>query len=126
MGISLFGLFLLHWLSLSLVIVFESLNCHAELVSASHREPALVFHREPSLVFHREPSLVLVRSQILKRVQDDSGGVEPGNRVEEAASRFLFCCFHCFANGQWLTANGGCLVVQINTAKIQLYFVLTK
>ena len=51
---------------ISLVIVFESLNCHAELVSASHREPALVFHREPSLVFHREPSLVLVRSQILK------------------------------------------------------------
>ena len=36
---------------------------HAELVSASHREP--------TLVFHGESSLVLIRSQILKRVQDD-------------------------------------------------------
>ena len=77
--------------------------------------------------------------------------LESENRLEEAASRFLFCCFHCFANGQWLTANGICFGVrplhangrlQIlpiegempvwakgvfnHTAKIQLYFVKTK
>ena len=36
---------------------------HAELVSASHREP--------SLIVLREPFLALLRGQILKRVQDD-------------------------------------------------------
>ena len=36
---------------------------HAELVSASHREPFLVLLREPFLV--------LLRGQILKQVQDD-------------------------------------------------------
>ena len=35
---------------------------------------------------------------------------------------FVFCCF---ANGQWLTANG-CFVVWNSAAKIQLYFVKTK
>ena len=32
---------------------------------------------------------------------------------------FVFCCF---ANGQWLTANGCCFVVRNNTAKIRHYF----
>jgi hypothetical protein len=32
----------------------------------------------------------------------------------------------CFANGQWLTANGCCFVVRNNTAKIHIYFVITK
>ena len=41
------------------LLAFSSLYCHAELVSASHREPLLV----------------LVRGQILKQVQDDVGGV---------------------------------------------------
>ena len=54
---------------ISLVIVFESLNCHAELKSCRikcHAELDSASHREPTLVFHREPLLVLVRSQILK------------------------------------------------------------
>ena len=38
-------------------LAFGSSICHAELVSASHREPLLVF----------------LRGQILKRVQDDGG-----------------------------------------------------
>ena len=38
-----------------MVSAFGSLYCHAELVSASHREPFLV----------------LLRGQILKQVQDD-------------------------------------------------------
>ena len=32
----------------------------------------------------------------------------------------------CFANGQWLTDNGCFFVVRNNTAKIRLYFVITK
>ena len=32
--------------------------------------------------------------------------------------------FRCFANGQWLTANGCCFVVRNNAAKIMLYFCL--
>ena len=39
------------------LLAFSSSICHAELISASHREPLLV----------------LLRGQILKRVQDDGG-----------------------------------------------------
>ena len=34
--------------------------------------------------------------------------------------------FRCFANGQWLTANGCCFVVWNSATKIHLYFDITK
>ena len=48
--------------------------------------------------------------------------LESVNRIEEAVSLFLFCCFRCFANGQWLTANGVALLSGLTLQRY--YFIL--